>query len=482
MLQPRYHFPEPDTADCLELFAGQANISSAFAQRRRGVLQPRDLRFNHDLKQPEMQEEIINEIWEHRPKMVWLAPPCTLWCNFSRLNYEPQQLRRLRAKEQRLLTFVNRVFEIQSRLGGLAVIENPRNSDLWRADPIAKLTENPMAAYADLDLCQFGMTSVVDGMPLRKPLALLTNDAGFAKALSKKCPEDHLHRPIQGKDTAASAEYPIGFARAVVKAFDNYHKQRRGETQFPTTTVPGPDPAEKEMRRGAEAIYFKGKVKPVVAAMLRRIHQNLGHPPQRELIRHLRVGGASEAVIRGAEQMVCKTCEKSTRAKLPKVAHPCVALDFNEVIAIDVIWVDTVESTGLPALNIVDIASTYQVVWPVKNTTSEELGNALVQAWMSWAGSPRQIIADLDSGFKDKFLDIMSDRAVVVRCTAGQAHWQNGVAERHGGAWKAIWDKLVEDYGIFDHEVTEAMAATVAQPQWALAKTVGVRDTDETSR
>ena len=39
-------------------------------------------------------------------------------------------------------------------------------------------------------------------------------------------------------------------------------------------------------------------------------------------------------------------------------------------IAADVIWLDTIETKNWPALNIVDIASTYQVVIPVKSTKS----------------------------------------------------------------------------------------------------------------
>eukprot|EP00435_Cladocopium_sp_Y103_P023416 s2511_g5.t1 len=46
-----------------------------------------------------------------------------------------------------------------------------------------------------------------------------------------------------------------------------------------------------------------------------------------------------------------------------------------------------------------------------------------------------------------------------MRCAAGQAHWQNGIAERYGGSWKAIWDKLNEEYSILDDEIYEAACA-----------------------
>ena len=39
-----------EMVDCLELFAGQARVSEAFAKKRRGVLQPRDIRFGTTLE------------------------------------------------------------------------------------------------------------------------------------------------------------------------------------------------------------------------------------------------------------------------------------------------------------------------------------------------------------------------------------------------------------------------------------------------
>ena len=460
VLQSSHPVPDDGRADCLELFAGEANISGVFASRQKGVLEPRDLRYNHDLRKSRAQEEVIEEMWENKPRLVWMAPPCTAWCQFSHLNYTPQELRRKRAREQSLVRFTHRVFELQCDLGGIVVVENPRTSALWRQAPLCHVVRRPEVCFADLDLCRYGMSSVVDGSPLRKTISLLTNNTIFAKNIEARCDKSHHHRPIQGKDTAASAIYPPAFARAVFKAFCQATSQKQIEIQYPTHTVAhhGPQPGEEPL--GADSISFKGKVKPMIAATLKRIHQNLGHPPQKELIRHLRLAGASDAVLRAAEQMVCRTCEKSTKAKLARPAHPAVVLDFNEVVAADIIWFDTTESTGLPALNIVDLASTYQVVVPLQGTSAEEVGSAMIRGWMNWAGAPKHLLVDLDSAFKGHFLQLMNERSVIVRCAAAQAHWQNGVAERHGGSWKEIFAKLVEDHAIMDYEVEEAVAAT----------------------
>ena len=134
-------------------------------------------------------------------------------------------------------------------------------------------------------------------------------------------------------------------------------------------------------------------------------------------------------------------------------------LDFNEAVAADILWVDTVESTNLPCLNVVDLASTYQVVIPLSSTKSEDVAKAFVTGWVRWAGAPKHLLIDLDSAFKDQFLTMLDERSIIVRSAAGQAHCQNAVAERHGATWKLVWAKLVEQNTVVESELEEAAAA-----------------------
>ena len=450
--------------DCLELFAGKARISEGFAKRGRGVLQPRDILYGHDLRDEGMQERVLGEIRDYKPGMVWMAPPCTAWCGFSHLNYTPQQLRRLRAKERKILDFVRKVAELQGGLGGFVVIENPRTSDIWRTNQFQELIVDHRMLFAQVDLCAYGMRSRDGQEPLKKSVSLLTNSEPFAVDLSKQCSGDHEHRVVQGVETAHSAVYPTALATAV---FHAYNKAKQGAVESvyaaaasssAVANEPTADAETEEVTYGAQAITFKGKVNPEVASVLKRVHQNLGHPPNRELVKHLKIAGAGESVLRAAEQLVCRTCAKSTKAPLHKVSAPASALDFNEAVALDIIWLDTVDAKNIPALNIVDLASTYQVVVPLSSTKSAEVSDAFVSGWIQWAGAPGFVLVDLDSAFKDKFLTLMDQKSIVVRAAAGQAHWQNGVAERHGGSWKVIWDKLVEDKLVTLDETIEAAA------------------------
>ncbi len=462
----------PREVDCLELFAGRGRVSEAFAKKGRGALQPRDIKFGHDFRNPAVQREVIEDIYKFKPGLVWLAPPCTLWGNFSRLNYSGQELRRLRRKEMVLVDFCDEVLQLQTSLGGQFVLENPRGSDMRRVQKLQDWISQSRAHLAKVDLCSYQMRSTDEKFPLLKPISLLCSHEKFAGKISRQCSKDHEHMPIQGQNTAHSGIYTTAFANAIVRAYDEAERPR---TTYPTMTVGGGEGSRARTRSpaphddddgqaspepyGAAAISFKGKENPVIAATLKRVHQNLRHPPNRELVRHLKIGGAPKAVLQAAEQLVCRTCERSTKARPHKISNPAVALDFNEVVAADILWIDTADAKNKPALNVVDLASTYQVVIPLPGIKSEDVSQAFASGWIQWAGVPKQLLVDLDSAFKDRFLTLMDEKCIIIRAAAGQAHWQNGVCERHGGAWKAIWAKFVEESLVLEEEIIEACAA-----------------------
>ncbi|CAE7629272.1 RE2, partial [Symbiodinium sp. KB8] len=428
VLQPKHHRPdEAGRADFLELFGGRSpRLSEGFARRRRKVLMPRDPQHGHDLYHPAVQDEILKEISDQRQP-----------------DGNTQEQRRDRKRENRMLDFLRRVGHPALNLWAL-------EGDTYKVS---------------IDLCQYEAPEP-NKVYMEQTVELLATHEAF-KELARKCPGDHLHMAFgRGFTGRARTWHTTAFATAVVQVVDKvktnpYVAFMAGdgpveEAQERADPDEDPDPVE-----GAQAISFKGRVNEKVASTLRRIHQNLGHPPNRELIRHLRLSGASAALIQGANQLHCRTCSRSTKTRSAKVAHPASYLDFNETVAIDVIWLSTSDSetARLPALNIVDLASTYQVVVLMDSTKSAAAAKAFTSGWLHWAGAPKMVLADLDSAFKDKFTELLDRRRVGMRCSAGQAHWQNGVAERHGASWKAIWDKVVAAQGTLTEEAEDTAAA-----------------------
>jgi len=448
-------------ADCLELFAGEHEISAAFARAKMAVLRPRDLRFGDDLRDGGQQEAVLREIKEQRPKVVWIAPPCTYWCAFSRLNYTKQQRRRLRAKEKPFLDLIDEVMLLQRQLGGHVVIENPSGSDLWNHSMLRRWAADDEVYSFNLDMCQFGLRSGLEGDKfLKKGTRLMATHIDFMEGLQRKCDGAHDHRLVQGSDTARSAHYSMDFAEAVVDVVKNMQAHQVLVTEEPQDAeMVEEGEITLEDERGALGIKFKGSVSSKIAGALRRLHQNLGHPNNRELERHLRLAGADSEMVKAVSQLQCSTCAKCARPQPQRVAKPTALLDFNDAVALDIIFIDTAQTKAHLALNMVDIASSYQVVIPLPNRKAETVADTFYKHWASWAGIPGKLVLDLDTCFRDAFWDLTNNDGIAMRCAAGQAHWQNGVAERYGGAWKAIWDRLHEEHIIGDSEVYEAACA-----------------------
>ena len=152
--------------------------------------------------------------------MVWVAPPCTFWCDFSNLNYSPQKLRRLRAKERVFLRFIDEIFLRQKLHGGFVVVENPRTSAIWKEQLLRKWADAQPGQFVDLEMCAFGLKSLDGSNFLCKPMRLLVTHQAFAQLLARLCPECHNHVRIEGAETAHFAAYPSNFGRAVVRAVE----------------------------------------------------------------------------------------------------------------------------------------------------------------------------------------------------------------------------------------------------------------------
>ena len=279
---------------------------------------------------------------------------------------------------------------------------------------------------------------------------------------------------MQGRDTQRSGVYPDEFTEKVVKVIETLPHQ----SAWVSSSGGGPPDDGEEVKvdtepgRGASEISFKGSVSGKVAGALRRLHQNLGHPSNRKMVRHLILGGASKEMIAAAQNLKCSTCARCARPQAHRVAKPSALLDFNEAVAVDIIFIDTLENKNHLALNMVDVASSYQVVVPLESSHANVVAETFYKFWVSWAGTPVKLVLDLDTGFQDSFWELTSGDGIGMRCAAGQAHWQNGIAERYGGAWKSVWDKLCMDYKVMDNEMWEATAA-VNEPRNTLRNKSG---------
>ena len=226
--------------------------------------------------------------------------------------------------------------------------------------------EDPGSYTFNLDLCCFGMVSLDGKERLRKTIRLTTTSIAFEKILKKQCDAGHEHRRIQGAETGATAHYPWRFARGVLKAYLKTTATPGEHTAFavaktgggPPKDEPGLDETElvpDEEWQGSRGITFSEQIPAKWAAICKKLHQNLGHPPNVELARQLKYSDADEHLIRAAKCLKCQTCSRCTKPGTRRPARPATLMDFGEALAMDVIHFGDSAGNKVKALSMVDM-------------------------------------------------------------------------------------------------------------------------------
>ena len=195
-------------------------------------------------------------------------------------------------------------------------------------------------------MCQYNLQSASTGELHMKPTRLLCSDARMAERLGKRCSGGHPHAHVAGTDTRKAGMYTNEFARAVAKGYERAVVGSIWTTYVAGEDRPAPEMDDEELvphqevqdQVGAEAITFASSVPKNLARTLRRFHQNLGHPRREDLVRHLRLAGATEQALKAAQSVECQTCRRHV--------HP-----------LDIIYLYTIDRVKVTALSILDHAS-----------------------------------------------------------------------------------------------------------------------------
>ena len=175
-------------------------------------------------------------------------------------------------------------------------------------------------------------------------------------------------------------------------------------------------------------------------SMLRKIHNNLGHPTAERLARHLKESKAHEHLVEGAADFVCPSCaerhppQKTTPGQLkdPK--------DFNERILLD--GFDWCSKRGIQiyVFHILDDATRFHLGQRITRDTQASI-RTTKQMWIQWAGSPQEILHDQGGEFVSQpWKDFLQAHSIQPVLTA--APWQRGRIERHGGVIKEMLERM----------------------------------------
>ena len=309
--------------------------------------------------------------------------------------------------------------------------------------PLEQLTSQRVTQGNCADGSPISLSGLVtpDGVPVQKNLRLLVSHAHM-RSLSRACPGHNRHHCPAGPQTSLgrfAMQYPSGFVRSMLRTVKTLARTEALLVQAGT---------DKECLVAARVQQFNEQKREQMMQSLLRLHVNLGHPSCSNLARVLKHGGASQEAIDLAREVVCDVCRAQKPPVPPPPAQTNRATHFNQRVGLDVKYLPGWQpNQKIPCLNIVDFASSYQVMVPLAGrATGESLRQALQERWITWAGVPEEIIVDPDQANLSAALTVPQELAGThVSSTAAEAHWQLGKVEVHGGWFSRVLEKVLAE-------------------------------------
>ena len=250
--------PNPDV-DVAEVFS-QPRVCRAAKAVGLACGESYDILTGFDLSQKSVRENVRAELQRIKPRLVVLCPPCG---PYSQL----QGLRKDKHVERHVI-----------------------------------------------DQCMYGLKDRTSGRRHRKATGIMTNSMHVGLRLQQRCDRNHCHEPILGKTkvhgvwrarSSLAQEYPKQLVHAIIKGLlEDKHAKDMDEV---TNTVYTVEALETQDERN-------------LARILRRCHENLGHPSTARFVAMLKSARASEKCIQIAKGLKCQTCQDHAPPKSHNVS------------------------------------------------------------------------------------------------------------------------------------------------------------------
>lgn len=406
-----------------------------------------DLCTGWDFRKTEHRQRMRKIIKETPPELLILCPPCTWaggWFHLNRTKMDPEVVRSKEFLTKLFINFCRELAEEQINNGGRVLFEHPKDSIAWTLlKPII-----PRMHLIDLHMCCYGLR-IPKGSLIRKPTRLLVSHSDMV-GLAKKCPgEKHhqhcSHQPIAGSVAGVGSvstlagRYPPAFVKAVLRTV---------KTIRCSAVLSVQQDSSMECLAASRVSELNVEDSEKLQSSLRKLHVNLGHPSNNHLTRILKHGGASEEAIRLSREFKCEQCLARSPPKVPLPAQSRRVTEFNELVGIDVKYLPGWnQNQMIPCLNIIDYASSLQIVVPLyRRETSEVIRKVMMERWVSWAGPPSELVCDpAKPNIAEAFTNPLESLGTAIKVTAADAHWQLGKTEVHGGWFGKVVSRIISE-------------------------------------
>eukprot|EP00435_Cladocopium_sp_Y103_P073746 s182_g45.t1 len=413
-----------------------------------------DLKNGYDLSTAADRKRVEMNLEQHPPELLVLCPPCTYEGGWFHLNSSKgDRLAYLQhaARSRSFIKWCCKLFRDQVNRGKRAVFEHPTGAKTWSYAEMQTLLRKYFSVK--LHMCRYGMQLPGSDKFIRKSTRLLVSHADM-QDLSLLCTgtEGHeSHDVVAGSWPGVpsvsqfAGQYPHEFVMSVLRTVPAFRDAVPSEVlTVIDDTVP---PAAWEHVDAVARVEEKSdeELLPIIS----KLHRNLGHPPNNDMVRVLRHGQASEQALRLAKDFSCDFCKSQCRPRVPLPAQPRRISEVNQQVGMDIKYLTGWKGNDkIKAMNIVDYASGFQRMIPFfEQETGVLLRQLFHDHWVTWLGPPKELVLDPARTNLGENMSAPTElQGTVIRPIAAGAHWQMGKVESHGGWFNRVLDKLITEH------------------------------------
>eukprot|EP00435_Cladocopium_sp_Y103_P050118 s180_g15.t1 len=410
-----------------------------------------------DLNDARQQEWVETELGQHPPELLVICPPCTDaggWFHLNALRMPIQEVLRRRLILKKQKAFCKRLMRQQFASGGRVLFEHPSPSCVWDDPDFVQWCEEYHSFVTHM--CCYDLhvpaTSQHPKQLIRKSTRLLCSHTDMC-VLRRNCPgasdPNHAcHRQVSGSEpglgsvSTHAGRYTPQFVSAVLNTVPKF----KDPAEILCCTE---DACVLPDHSVFEALSVVEESDPEkLKGILLKLHKNLGHPHNNDLVRLLRHGNASDTAIKLARSLTCPFCQARQQPAPANPGKVSSVSEFNQRVGLDVKYLPGWRhNQKVPALNIVDHATSFQFMVPFFEVeTSHVLRKLYLEKWVQWAGPPKEVILDpARTNLGQAMVNPTELEGTHVHVTAAGAHWQLGKTEVHGGWFNRVLTKVLAE-------------------------------------
>ena len=157
----------------------------------------------------EHRKQCIQDIKQHKPRVLMISPPCRMYSAWQRLNAYRGRLSEKEMVEARtLLLFGVQLCALQREMGNYYVFEHPQGATSWNDPAWEELLTDPACSDVVLDQCMFGLRDPGNYKAYKKATVLRTNCRHVQQLMGCRCDGSHEHQVLEGQVKVAGEWVP----------------------------------------------------------------------------------------------------------------------------------------------------------------------------------------------------------------------------------------------------------------------------------